>query len=171
MPRKLKLTPELIKEAVELVKMGNYTETVCQYLGIGETTWYRWMKEGENARSGIKREFWESIKRAESHAEIRNVGIIQKAAEKAKDDPKLWVAAMTFLERKFPDRWGKKDKVKADLQHSGEVVDRHEQNHNVNIKQEVKHTFEEYDEVISEVLNERRARRTSNVADDQENIN
>lgn len=119
MPRKSKLTPELIKEAVDLVKLGNYIETVCQYLGIGETTWYRWMQEGEKAKSGIKRDFWESIKRAEAHAEIRNVQIIQKAADKAKDDPKLWVAAMTFLERKFPERWGRKDKVKADLQHTG----------------------------------------------------
>lgn len=135
MGRKLKLTPELIKEASDLVKMGNYTETVCKYLGIGDTTWYRWMKEGEAEKSGIKRDFWESIKKAESYAEIRNVQIIQKTAEKAKDDPKLWVAAMTFLERKFPDRWGRKDKVKADLQHTGKdggpIKTEHETNINL----------------------------------------
>lgn len=113
MARKTKLTRKLINKAENLIKLGNYNSTVCQYLGIGETTWYRWMEEGEKATRGIKREFWESIKKAESHAEIRNVQIIQNAAQEN------WQASAWYLERKFHDRWGRKEKVDANVNHSG----------------------------------------------------
>jgi hypothetical protein len=113
MPRRSKLTKELIDEASKWIKLGNYTNTVCRYLGIHESTWYKWMQEGEKARSGIKREFFEAIKRAESEAEIRNVQMIQTAAKEN------WQAAAWYLERKFPDRWGKKDRMSLD--HNGKV--------------------------------------------------
>lgn len=111
--RKTKLTQDLIQEAEKLLRAGNYASTVCSYLGIHESTWYRWMEEGKEAKSGIKKEFCEAIKRAETTAEIRNVNLIQKAAEED------WRAAMTYLERKFPDRWGRKERVEAKIQHSG----------------------------------------------------
>lgn len=111
--RKLKLTAELIRECEQLIRAGNYAKVVAQYLGISETTWYRWMQEGEQAKSGLKREFWESVKKAETVAEIRNVNVIQKAAEED------WKAAMTYLERKFPERWGRKERLDANLTHQG----------------------------------------------------
>lgn len=111
--RKSKLTNELMKEAEMLLRAGNYTETVCDYLGIHRSTWYKWLAEGEHAKSGLKREFFDTIKKAESTAEIRNVNIVQKAAEED------WKAAMTYLERKFPQRWARRDKISADIEHSG----------------------------------------------------
>lgn len=114
MGRKLKLTPELIKEAENLIKLGNYTEVVCQYLGIHRSTWYKWMQEGENANSGLKKEFFDTIKSAEAHAEIRNIKNIQTSASEGN-----WHASAWYLERKFPDRWGRKEKLQADLQHTG----------------------------------------------------
>lgn len=113
--RKTKLSRKLIQEAENLIKLGNYNVTVCQYLGIGETTWYRWLQEGREAERGLKREFWEAIKRAESHAEIRNVQVIQQAGQ---DN---WQASAWYLERKFPDKWGRKDRLEAELSHSGKV--------------------------------------------------
>lgn len=118
MARKTKLTRKLINEAEKLIKLGNYTVTVCQYLGIHESTWYRWMNEGEVAKRGLKREFYESIKRAESHAEIRNVQIIQNAAQEN------WQASAWYLERKFHDRWGRKDKMDANVNHSGGMTNK-----------------------------------------------
>lgn len=119
--RKTKLTKELIKEAEKLMRIGNYTETVCQFLGIHKSTWYKWMAEGEKARSGLKREFFDAIRKAESTAEIRNVQKIQAAVEEG--DANL---ALKFLERKFPARWGRKDQVSADINHSGEIKDKKE---------------------------------------------
>ena len=63
MARRTKLSEELIKEAYELVASGNYIKDVYPILGIGEVTWYRWLREGEKAKSGLKREFWQAIKK------------------------------------------------------------------------------------------------------------
>lgn len=111
--RQTKLTPELIEEAYELLKEGHYARTVLQYMGIGESTWYRWLSDGEQEEDGIYREFWEAVKKAETEAEIRNVKLIQEAA---KTD---WKAGMTYLERKFPERWGRRERVDANLTHTG----------------------------------------------------
>ena len=111
--RQTKLTPELIEEAYELMKEGHYARTVLQYLGIGEATWYRWLSEGEQEEEGLKREFREAIKKAETEAEIRNVKFLQEAAITD------WKAAMTYLERKFPERWGRRERVDANLTHTG----------------------------------------------------
>ena len=118
MPRKMKLTRELISEAEKWIKAGNFTTVVCQYLGIHQSTWYRWMAEGEKAKKGIKKEFYDRIKKAESHSEMRNVQLIQQAGNET------WQAAAWYLERKFPDRWGKREKVDANLSHSGEVTNK-----------------------------------------------
>ena len=118
MARKTKLNQDIINEAEKLIKLGNYTLTVCKYLGIAESTWYRWMQEGEDEKKGISKEFYKTIKKAESHAEIRNVQLIQNAGNET------WTASAWYLERKFPDRWGKKDRVDANLNHSGSVTNK-----------------------------------------------
>ena len=106
MARRTKLSEELIKEAYELVASGNYIKDVYPILGIGEVTWYRWLREGEIAKSGLKRQFWQSIKKAEKEAIIKNVAVIQKAAEEGN-----WQAAAWWLERKYFQDWGRKEKV------------------------------------------------------------
>ncbi len=106
MARRTKLTKELIEEAYKLVSEGNYIKDVYPILGIGEVTWYRWLREGEAAKSGIKRQFWQAIKKAEKEAIIKNVAVIQKAAEDGN-----WQAAAWWLERKYFQDWGRKDKV------------------------------------------------------------
>ncbi|MFP5109653.1 hypothetical protein ACSU6B_23285 [Neobacillus sp. C211] len=153
--RKSKLTPALIKDAEKLLKGGNYVETVCEFLGINKSTWYRWLAEGENAKSGLKREFRNAIKKAEAEAEIRLITDLQKIAEA---DQK-WQALAWMLERKYPERWGRKDKVSADVQHSGEVVDRHE--HKVSIEQKVIRTEEKYGAAIERIISSRFQNRVS----------
>lgn len=115
MPRKLKLNKRMIKDAEKLLKGGNYVETICEYLGIGKSTWYRWLAEGEQANSGIKREFWDAIKKAEAEAEIRLVTDLQKIAK----NNNQWQGIAWILERKYPDRWGKRERVEASVEHTG----------------------------------------------------
>lgn len=112
---KLKLNEKLIEEAAKLIKSGNYASVVCKYFGIDESTWYRWLEKGERIKNenNIYRKFFNAIKKAEATAEGRNVAIIQDAAQTT------WQAAAWYLERKYPDRWGKKDQM--DLNHSGGI--------------------------------------------------
>jgi len=112
MGRKTKLTPELIEQASKLVAAGNYLKHVAQYLGIPERTFYRWLAEGEKAKKGLAWQFYQAIKKAEAEAVARNIALIQKAATEGN-----WQAAAWWLERKYPEEWGRKDRM--NMQASG----------------------------------------------------
>ncbi len=115
MARKSKLTPELISLASELIRAGNYYKHVAQYLGISKETFFRWLREGEKAKSGLKRQFYDAVKKAEAEAIARNIALIQKAAQEGN-----WQAAAWWLERKYPEEWGRKDRM--DIQAEGGLV-------------------------------------------------
>ena len=110
MPRKSKLTKELIEKAVKIIERGNYDKVAIDILGIDKGTWYEWMRQGEiDANKGVnslKAEFFNSIKKAEATAIDRNLSIIQKAAMEGN-----WQASAWYLERKYPEQWGKRDNV------------------------------------------------------------
>lgn len=114
MGRKSKLTEELIETASKLISAGNYQKHVAQYLNLSEETWYRWLREGERGKSGLKRQFYESIKKAEAEAIARNVALIQKAAQEGN-----WQAAAWWLERKFPEEWGRN---RLDIHTEGDTI-------------------------------------------------
>ena len=107
--RPSKLTPERQKKLVDAIRAGNYYETACTYAGIEYQTFRNWMTAGEQATRGKYFGFFEAITRAEAEAESRAVALWQKAM------PDDWRAAQMFLERRHPDRWGKQDKLKADV--------------------------------------------------------
>jgi len=105
--RRPKLTEETIETAAKLIRAGNYQKVVAQYLGVDESTWYRWLQKGEKAKNkrSIYYKFYKAIKKAEAEAHARNVAVIQQAAQVQ------WQAAAWWLERKYPDLWGRKDKL------------------------------------------------------------
>lgn len=107
------LTPELTKQVVDLIAAGNYIETSCAVVGISKQTFYRWMKEGNAGLTVETAEFCDAVKKALGRSEARDVAIIGKAASKS------WQAAAWRLERKFPDRWGRQDRLS--VRHSGGV--------------------------------------------------
>jgi hypothetical protein len=96
------LTPEVQEKIVTAIRAGNYAQVAAVYAGITERTYYRWMELGEQARGGRYLQFFQAVKAAEGEAEVRAVAIIQK---KMPDD---WRAAMAYLERKHPKRWGRR---------------------------------------------------------------
>jgi len=109
MARPVKLDEELLKRIISCIRAGNYLETAAAYGGISKDTLYRWLRQGSRAKSGIYREFSDAVEKAMAEAEVRDVAIIAKAAEEQ------WQAAAWRLERKYPDRWGRKDKLSAEL--------------------------------------------------------
>jgi len=117
------LTPELQGRIVDALRLGNYDSTACQYAGISPATFYDWLNRGEAEIARL--EFSEAkgedaimdpneepfidfvieVKNAMAESEVVAVGYVRSAM---KDN---WQAAMTFLERKWPDRWGRKDRT------------------------------------------------------------
>lgn len=121
--RKPKLTPELQRQLVGAISKGYYIQTACQLVGIGESTFYRWLEQGEKAKSGPYREFWEALKRAEAYAEAKRVDNILKAGEMGD-----WKADAWYLERRYPERWARKERHEHTGKDGGpiEVVDARE---------------------------------------------
>ena len=100
---------EVIQNAmVKAVREGNYATTASEAVGIGESTHYRWMKQGQE---GIEpyRGYWEAIKKAEAEAEMEAVVDIRNEGKKN------WTANAWYLERKFSERWGRKDKLTQEI--------------------------------------------------------
>lgn len=100
MGRPTKCTPELTAKVVEAIRAGNFREVAAQWVGVSPANLSRWMtRPGEPYET-----FRQAVLEAEQLAEIDAVALIMKAA---KGDAKH---AQWWLERKFPSRWGRKDR-------------------------------------------------------------
>ncbi len=123
--RPSKFTPERKNRILSLINAGNYLDTACQAAGVTYATYREWVKRGQKEYDRLEEssrakpresekdylDFFEAVQKAEATAEARNLTIINKAAEKN------WQAAAWFLERKAPDRWGRKDRFKGNIVH------------------------------------------------------
>jgi len=130
--RPAKLTPEIQEEICRVIRAGNYIETAAVYAGIEKKTLYNWMKRGREELERLKNnpkarmrkseapyvEFLHAVKKALAEAEVRDVAIIGKAAQEC------WQAAAWRLERRFPERWGRRLDVKQEVQ--GQVKIEHD---------------------------------------------
>jgi len=110
--RPTKLTPEVADKICQAIAGGNYREVAAAWAGIGERTLREWMQRGESPRSRYH-DFRRRVLEAEQAAEIRAVGLIMASAAK---DPKH---AQWWLQRKHPERWGRKDRLQAEISGPG----------------------------------------------------
>lgn len=102
---KTKFTDERATKILEALRLGVPQKTAITYAGVSETTYYRWLQEGEAPDAPAPlREFRESVRAARAEAEVRSVAVIQNASRKT------WQAAAWFLERGFPQHWARTDR-------------------------------------------------------------
>ena len=113
--RKTKLTPELIQRICDFIHKGNYVSTACRAVGIHTSTYFNWVKRGEADTEAdidsVYTLFMQALLKAEAEAEVELVKIVNDAA------PKNWIAAMTLLERRHPEKWGRKDRSTINVGH------------------------------------------------------
>ncbi len=121
--RQSKLTPERQERIVALIAAGNYGVTACRAAGIAYQTYLNWLERGRQETEGPYVNFLAAITRAEADAEQRLVEQIAAAV------PTDWRAGAHLLERRYPDRWGRKERV----EHSGRMEMSHE--HGVRVDQ------------------------------------
>ena len=113
--RPSKLTPERLEQIASIVRAGNYLEVAAQYAGISTTTLYRWLQTADDPDADdIYRDFRDAVQSARAAAEVRNVTLIQQAANDG-----TWQAAAWYLERTSWQRWGRRTMVTGD---SGEAI-------------------------------------------------
>ncbi len=99
MARPTKLTPEVRQRIVAAIRAGNYAEPSARSAGISPATYYRWIERGRKAKSGIHHDFFEEVQRAEADAEVEAVALLRKAM------PENWRACAEYLERRYSERW------------------------------------------------------------------
>ena len=108
--KKSKLTPELIEKMSGIMAQGHYFITACNACNIDKTTAYKWINQGEldltNNVESLNTNLINSLKKAESDAEQALLAVVKEKAINGKE----WIPAMTILERRHPERWGRKDR-------------------------------------------------------------
>lgn len=118
---KTKLNDNLIVKITKLISEGNYIKTACQATGIHPDTFYEWMNRADQAKKSLPEaeqgediyiRFSEAVKKAEAECEANIVRTVTLAA------PKNWLAGMTYLERKYPDRWAKREVMDINVKHA-----------------------------------------------------
>jgi len=104
-----KLTPERYEAIVKYVRAGACINHAANAVGIDDKTLYQWLRRGANETDTIFSLFLDDYRRAKSFAVIRNVGIVQRAAD---DD---WTAAKWLLQVLDPDVYGNKSTIKTEI--------------------------------------------------------
>lgn len=113
MARPTKLKKKLADRIVAAVRAGAYIETAAAFAGVHKDTLYAWLRRGAEVEGkGLYGEFSDAIEKALAESELHFLEIIRKAAEgdAELDIQPQWQAAAWRLERKFPARWGRKDR-------------------------------------------------------------
>lgn len=93
-----------VTELLEAVSRGNYIETSCKAAGISKNTVYQWLKRGDAGEEPFKA-FRDALEKAEAKAELEVLETVRAAG---KAGPQYWPASMTLLERRHPEKWGKR---------------------------------------------------------------
>lgn len=124
---RIELTDETVDKLGQLIESGNYVNVACAAAGVHRGTYTRWISKGRGLMemypdldpfddgvewpAGLTYNDIQTVKlarridEAEGKAEAYAVLIVRKHM------PDQWTAAMTYLERRFPERWRKRQTV------------------------------------------------------------
>ena len=118
MGRHTLLNPQVQETIVNAVRIGSYLDDAAMLAGVSRGTLFRWLAEGRDAsekadageelteREQLVRDFCDAVEKARADAMLRNIGVIQTAAQNG-----TWQAAAWYLERTNPKKWGRHDTV------------------------------------------------------------
>ena len=112
--RKTKLDEKRLKKVVEGITAGLPYDTACALAGITYQTFLNWMRAGEAAESGKFFEFFEEVKKAEAIAESVHIANIKNAGKSG-----VWQADAWMLERRHPEKWGRREQIKQEISGDG----------------------------------------------------
>ena len=99
---------------VDAIRAGNYKGTAARLAGVHPDTFHGWMMLARDNPEASPHDvtLQEDVEQADAEFEAEMVSQVTVAANSGA--PNTWQAAMTIMERKNPDRWGKRDHVKID---------------------------------------------------------
>tara|TARA_X000001388_G_scaffold37069_1_gene26235 strand:+ start:6776 stop:7222 length:447 start_codon:yes stop_codon:yes gene_type:complete len=89
----------------QALSVGAYIEDACVFAGISSRQYRRWRVLAEKGVEPYASK-WVEIQKSEAQAIVRNLFNIQNAANSG-----TWQASAWILERKYPDKFARKDFV------------------------------------------------------------
>ena len=95
--------PDRIQRLLASIRDGNYREVAIKQAGIARQTFYNWLKRAEAGEQGAI-QLVDALEKAEADAEADIVRNVRNASKL----PQYWAAGATHLERKYPERWGRR---------------------------------------------------------------
>lgn len=112
---KCQLTDENAAKIVETVAAGCAMETAAAYAGVNSWTFKDWLRRGRDDLKAGRANKWtrlvEAIEQARAGAEAGRIARVAKAGINGE-----WQADAWWLERTFPDRYGRKTRVEGTVQ-------------------------------------------------------
>jgi hypothetical protein len=108
--RHTKLTPEVHTSIVQYIRGGAFDWVAAEANGIGQRTFYRWMKAGERGDKAY-RQFWQDVRQARAQARV-----LAEVAVRA-GDPFKWLRYGPGRERDGEPGWTES----ADVNVNGQV--------------------------------------------------
>ncbi len=106
MARPSKLTKETATKVINAIHQCCFVETAAAVAGVARSTLHEWLRRGEIDLKAGKRTIAAQLKKdfdaASATAELNLLTIVDKAA------PNDWKAAAFKLERRWPDRWARR---------------------------------------------------------------
>ena len=107
-----------LEELERVLRSGSDLETACHFAQLSVAVVYQMLEDGKveterRLNTGVIDKtldmavsLWETLKKARADAIVRNVTIVQKAAQNGN-----WNAARWWLENHLPEVYGRKDKT------------------------------------------------------------
>jgi transposase len=107
-----------MRRVVKFLEEGLPYNIVAKYLGVKMTTVELWLRKGQENHNESYRKFYKLCSSAESKAQRE---LLKKLRQHEDND---WRVPAWMLERRWPDQWGKRDALKAELRVSSNVTER-----------------------------------------------
>ncbi len=96
------------KKAVDAVRKGNYRKTAGRLAGVDGHLFLSWLRKAEAEKEeSVWWQLLQDVEAAEAEFEAECLAAIDKAGEM----PKNWTARAWRLERMYPDRFGRNDRL------------------------------------------------------------
>ena len=101
------LTPQVQRQIIASLRAGAYVALACRVVGISVRTYYYWRRlvAGGAAHAQRFAPFYAECDRVSANAEAEAVDRLRRG------EPD-WRAAAWWLERRFPQRWGKRPRAR-----------------------------------------------------------
>ena len=103
-----KYTEDKVLQITTLLKAGATIKMACKIAGISRQTFYNWMRK--------HRDFELKVNQAIVESEMMALNLILSHAERD------WKAAAWFLERRFPDEWGKTTRIETETEGGSKII-------------------------------------------------